>query len=632
MAESRIVTTIPILGRVGINFFCISEKVLNLYHELDELSRQKNIKQLGLISNVVEGATHSRYEYLMLQVGITDLMDNLHKGSPTAAQGSIKINGKEYSGNAIIKSWFLLSNFGHAINTIADEKTLLHFALTQNGFKSNLLVPIRDEKLFNWSKNVIENFEYTKFHHILSLRKVYASLSRRRDLRDEILEIYKLLLLDESEVDSNVNLIKLAQLKRVFNTIRALSIVAIDGYYSHSPITVDLVPTILSIDTSESAYHGKFLLDSIEPLLSNLHEEIYLDKDVLAYERFYELESLKYCRRLPKKGREYGKLINKSLNEGIYDLRKNCSLKHFMRLAITPSMDSDRNFYDEFRNLQTVKRSCKGVEAHLDLNHITKQKYADFFINIELFKTTSLPQFIYNISKIMNTYINNVVKNSSLDFEEVMQEVKRNLLKQHVDSGLIDVAINDSRKIVYKNSWNIFKSDIFPTFKDLLWSILKFFLKDNYQIDINSNHKNYDSFGMRLAEGDIGLLGDNILNAIEAESEDEDRVHELKQLLKATERKFDGYVFACLSRIMIYDKTKAANKKVVTDIDSLVIKVNQDNLIIEFNESKNYRRSRERRATKELKSNFVQCLDTERRKGYRIKEVKGFGAKLVIKI
>ena len=630
MGEIRKVTTIPILGRTGINFFCIAGKVAELYDSTDEFSRQKGIKHLGLISRVIEGATHSRYEYVMLQAGITDLMDNLHKGSATASQGSITIDNKKYSGNGVIKAWFLLSNFGHAVNTIADEKTLLLFANKQDGFKSQLLAPIRDEALKEWSKNIIENFEYTKFHHILAIRNIYKNLPRKVELQDEITTIYKLLLLEENIVTNKVDLAKLAQLKRIFNTVRALSIVTIDGYYSHSPITLDLIPTILSIDSSESAYHGKFLSDSIEPLLNSLHESIYLDKDVLAHERFYELKSLEYLESLEKRNHQYEQAINKSLTDGLFKLI-DCPLEHFTRLSITQIMQPDTSFYYEFRNLQTVKRGCRGVEALLDANPITQIRYADFFIDKNRFESKELPKFIYNISTLIRLQINYMIENSSSDFDEMLQELKSNLVKKGVSSDLLDTTINESKSIIYRHTWNVFKSDILPSFKDLLWSILNLFLKSDYQVDIDSRKREYDSFGMKLPEGDVGLLDANIIKAIDIEQDDPDRVHELNHLRRAANRKFDGYVFTCLSRITVYNRTKPASERIVTDIDSLVIKVSQTEFVIELNETKNIKKKREKTAAKELRKYLAPVIDT-RGVGYRVYEVKDFGAKLVLKI
>ena len=81
---------------------------------------------------------------------------------------------------------------------------------------------------------------------------------------------------------------------------------------------------------------------------------------------------------------------------------------------------------------------------------------------------------------------------------------------------------------------------------------------------------------------------------------------------------------------MIYDKTKPPNERKVTDIDSVVIKVNKSELLIELNETKNYKKNRETQAVKELREKLLPVLN-KNAKGYRVRKGKGFGCKLVIR-
>ena len=156
----------PSLGRVSINFYDAAQSSFDLYESTNEFSRQKCIKQLGLIAEVIEGASHTRYEYLMMQCALADILDNLHKGA-SAAQGSISLDGNKITGNSLIKSWFMLSNFGHAKNTYGDEKSLHLFLKKRPGFRSCLLAPIKDEKLRNWCGSILDEFYYHKFHFVV---------------------------------------------------------------------------------------------------------------------------------------------------------------------------------------------------------------------------------------------------------------------------------------------------------------------------------------------------------------------------------------------------------------------------------------------------------------------------------
>lgn len=167
-----------------------------------------------------------------------------------------------------------------------------------------------------------------------------------------------------------------------------------------------------------------------------------------------------------------------------------------------------------------------------------------------------------------------------------------------------------------------------PTFKDILWAVLSYHLKDQYYFDIDPHvSKEYDFVGIIL-KNRIHELNDHIEKAISG-TDDPNRIHELKQLQKSTTRKFDGYVIACIARLNIYDYSKAPEKRIVTDIDSLVLKFNEDQMILEFHESKNTKKP-ENDAKKDLKKKFIKVLNSNS-KGYRIQKVTGFGAKVIIK-
>jgi len=625
----RITSTLPIVGKVSVNFYDTSATVIKFYEKINELQRQKETKHLGLISKIFEGASHSRYEYVMLQSCLSELLDNIYKGSATAAQGSIKIDGADYTGNGVLKSWFLLSNLGHTKNTIGDEKSLMIFSLKQPGFRSCLLNPIKDTLLREWANKTIDEFNYIDFHHIIAIRRIYKEQPRNTKNQCLLVKLYKILLLDINNLDIEINKLKLEQLRRIFRTIRALSIAAIDGHHSHSPVNVDITSIILSLESVEHTYTGKFLFDSITPVLSCLHEDIYLDKNVLAAQREYELQALKWLNEKQKNAAAYEEIIKFSLTNGLIT-QGSTNLSPFARLAITEPMQPDTKFYDELRNIQTVKKRCRGVEASLDYNPVTKVRYADFFIHSNDFSQREAPRFVFNISSLISNQIKHLYANSGKEFFEVLSEAKENAILEGVDEQAITKAIQNTRQTISRHIWKAFRKDILPAFKDLFWSILKYFIGDKYHIDIDSENKNYDVFGMRHPAGDFGLLEDNIKTALTAEKNDPDRAHELQQLLKASKRAFDGYIFVCLSRIRIYDLTKPPSERLVSDIDSLIIKVNKNKLILELNESKNIAKRREAKAVKELRSNLAPVLN-KNAKGYRVMGVKGFGGKLVIK-
>ena len=185
----RIKEDIPILGKVTVNFIDLSAKLYQHYIDVNEIDRQKKTAHLGLISHAFKNSNHSRFDYLILQCVISELIENTFKGT-TNAQGNITIDGDKHFGNDIIKTWILLSNFGHCKNTIGDEKTILIHCIQNKSFKRKLLNCIKDARLKKWSEEVITNFDYVSFHHIISFIRIYKTFTRRVARQNELLKIY----------------------------------------------------------------------------------------------------------------------------------------------------------------------------------------------------------------------------------------------------------------------------------------------------------------------------------------------------------------------------------------------------------------------------------------------------------
>ncbi len=86
--------SLPILGKAKISFYSISAVVIHLYKWCQEFERQKTINHLGLIAHSIEGVKHTRYDYVLLECLLAEILDNFHKGGKDT-QGSIKIDGIE---------------------------------------------------------------------------------------------------------------------------------------------------------------------------------------------------------------------------------------------------------------------------------------------------------------------------------------------------------------------------------------------------------------------------------------------------------------------------------------------------------------------------------------------------------
>lgn len=616
--------TLPSLGNVSVNFYCCSANMYEVYEKLNEFERQKRINHLGLISTELDGAKHTRYEYLMLQCALSDILDKLHKG--VAAQGTLKVDGTPFQGNGLLKCWFMLSNLGHLKYTYGDEKSLIQYTLKRPGFRSRLLNPIRSELLKSWCTDVIDNFKYHKFHYVIAIHRIYKELRRQVDTQDKIAKFAELLLIQEDLIPYKFNSTRLNQLRGLFKKIRDLSIVTIDGHYSHTPLSIDLMSSIVSFDEIEGGVFGGDISSSIQPLRNMLAEEIYLDPFVLANQRSYEVASLKSIMGLPNNPETYDWLIKTSIHRGILTNHSR-SLEPFYRVQIPKEIQPDTSFYDEFRNVSvSTRRGCSTVETNLDLNPYSGTRYADFFID-QGFTTKDLPKFLFNIVTLIKEQISHLVKNTGKDYWALLDKVEKNAKRVGIEEDDIKKVIESSNQFIAMKIFDSAEQILFPSFRNLLWSLITYFVKGNFRIEIEQTKLPYENYSVEFPELGSGYFKDTLDRAHEYEAnKDPDRAHEIDMLRYLTKRKFDGFRIAFLVRIKILDLSQPPEKMIATDIDAALLKITPSSISLELCEAKNKKTKRESTAKKELKDLMVPVLN--KNATYRIEEVKGYGARL----
>gem|GEM_PF-1586600 len=614
----RIKEDIPILGKVTVNFLDLSAQLYQHYTKIDEINRQRNTPHLGLISHAFKNSNHSRYDYLILQCVISEIIENTFKGTANA-QGNITIDKKKYFGNDIVKVWILLSNFGHCKNTIGDEKTILLHCLQNKSYKKKLLKCIKDTGLKKWSEQIIDDFDYVNFHHIISFFRIYKTFKRRVAKQNELFNIYKLLLLPEEENKLIANSIQVSQLKNIYYILRDISIIALDSRNSSLPFNLDILSTILSLDSFEHKYQNKRISIILEPLFSILSDNLYLNVKSQTHQRSYEVNAAKMI------GNDVGKSLDIALESGLFDPTI-CTLQHFLRIELNKENMMFEEVSKATRQLLTVKRGVNNVEASMDLNPFTDQRVIDFYIS-ENFNLKDFSNFIFNIGNIILEQIIGTAKHELNKTRKINEIIETNLnvlpittqqkkdfkepIKEHISSNIKKALLNNN----------------LPIFKNILWSVLRYHLDEKFHFDIDNHvYEKYDYFGVKVAG--LNPLKENLEKAIDYEK-DPDRKHELKQIKKSAYRKFEGTVLICLARVKIYNYSLAPDKRIITDIDGVVLKFNETELILELHESKNSSNP-VKDAIKDINSKLLKTID-KKIKGLKVKEVPSFGGKIYIR-
>jgi hypothetical protein len=277
------------------------------------------------------------------------------------------------------------------------------------------------------------------------------------------------------------------------------------------------------------------------------------------------------------------------------------------------------------RDVMRVKKNIETVEASMDLNPFTDERVIDFYTN-EHFKRADLPLFIYNISQVILRQIFGTVKTELNKTSEITNIIDSQLQTLRLQQQQI---VNFKKPITDHIEENITRALIqknIPAFKHLLWAVLGYHIDEEYHFDIDHHLTNEHDFYAIKTQGYSSL--DNIDSAIKNE-DDNDRKHELRQIQKSANRTFKGIVITCLSRIKIYNYSLPPSKRIITDIDGVVLKFNEKELILELHESKNTRHPT-KDAIKDLRNHLFKTLNKDLT-GIKISPIEGFGAKVYIR-
>jgi hypothetical protein len=612
----RLIEDVPILGKVGVNLLELSNEVYKIYEVCGESERQKGTFHLGLISEAFKGMNHSRYDYLILQFVVSEIIDAFHKGT-NSTQGSITISKRNYTGNDLIKTWILLSNFGHCKNTISDEKALLLGVSANKRNKTRLINLINDGDLKVWAEDVIEKFDYVNFHHILSIIRIIKATKKRIVLRKKILDAYRLLLLDSNLTSFIANPQKTDHLKSVYSNVRNLCILALDSRNTSLPFTFDILSAVVNYDLMESRFLQRTVGDLLRPMISLLYDTVYLDPKSQAFQRSYELRALSINPKLDMI------TIEKAIMNGLVTDRT-CNLTHFVRVSVKYEFLENKNMKDDIRALLLIKRGIDNIEVSVDYNPYRLVRVIDFYTS-DYFQVVDLPRLLEGIYRLVERQWSGVFKGIVHNNSKILKVATNAVDKLTDDPAKRQEAISKLTDVVYRQSLELINSHNLPVFKDLLWSVLKYYLDSRYTIDISSFGRHFEPYAVRLANGMSNI--DKIFEDASLKITDPDQLHEVNQLRKSATRKYQGNVIVCLERIVIYDYSRPPEKRIVTDIDGIILKFKENELVLEIHEAKKNRHA-VRDAKKDLDK--LTSLLSRSANGRRIVGIKNSGAKVVI--
>lgn len=289
------------LGKVEAYLFPnYAAKCYNFLDKNKYIDRLRNTSQLGVISNTSLRTTHTRNDYVILQIYLLNLLSgkktifqDVEKKYNLGLSSNIIIGDETISGAEIIEIWILLFNSGHLKGTFSSERGLLK-AFKYNKKIYNLFKSSISPDFVHGFVEVVETERLEDVHKFIILFLLRRYTKYKFDLKNgtNLIDFLECLigkyLFSENK--------KILKLKRFYNLIRQLSYLFLDSQNSFLPLNFSLNSLLFNFDDYvedlfDSHSYLRYTLNSLDQLLNHdlYYSKIAMTEFALHSNDFYNL-------------------------------------------------------------------------------------------------------------------------------------------------------------------------------------------------------------------------------------------------------------------------------------------------------------------------------------------------------
>ena len=261
--------------------------------EIGEIDRLKNLDHLGIVREVIDGARHSRFDYIALIFALIDnwvqKVEEIHAFSRVNVEPEPE-QGKEVKGKDLIKYWALLFNIGHLDWTFYTERILLEVLLDKK-LHTKLIESIGDEKIGRKAEEIFELRDYNHLYQILAYLRFKCLYKKYRDKMDENwFERYKWMF-KKYIVDDFSDKVKESNtiyLKDLYRNVRKIAFLLLDSFYTPSGLNLSPVLLFNNPELIRSiVFDETEISNTLKFLNRQLYKSVYLNEKVLAIQSLY---------------------------------------------------------------------------------------------------------------------------------------------------------------------------------------------------------------------------------------------------------------------------------------------------------------------------------------------------------
>jgi hypothetical protein len=320
--------------------------------EIGEIDRLKNLDHLGIVREVIDGARHSRFDYIALIFALIDQWDQRVDEIHAFSSVKIKLKAeekeveKEVKGRDLIKCWALLLNIGHLEWTFFTERILLE-VLFEEKLHTKLIESIDDEEIRKRAEEIFKFRDYSHFYQILAYLRFDCLYEKNKDKINEedkvwfkkvYKQMFKKYIIDDFSDKVKEN--NLPYLKSLYRTVRNIAFLLLDSFYTPSGLNLSPVLLFDNPELIRSIVFGETEISNILKFLNRqLYKSVYLNEKVLAIQSLY-----------------YGRL-KKKLKTRIKGLKKGKDICDFVK-----------EIYDKLRkDIEDIKKKVKSESKHVPI-------------------------------------------------------------------------------------------------------------------------------------------------------------------------------------------------------------------------------------------------------------------------
>lgn len=242
---------LPGFGYVRVRLFPTAKYVFTFLDNYDHLQHLKSIDHLGPIRQVLPGAHHTRYEYLMAQLSIITELCHLSGQLPAGLSltrdrntfGEISDVSSTPSNGEILMILALLGNIGHLPSTFSGERALMKYLRDHGPARSTFRtgLPAEDRTTFD---SIISNNKLYKFNYLIA--SFLLNRYKRRKGGHDVADLCHNIIRSFNNEDSTDQ--SLIALWGLYRNIRRLTYLALDSHYAPVPFSLDLGSIFFSLD------------------------------------------------------------------------------------------------------------------------------------------------------------------------------------------------------------------------------------------------------------------------------------------------------------------------------------------------------------------------------------------------